>query len=121
MECECRIDTCMQFKIFLTLFLLISYASADTLRIAGISIPDQLGWRNYKELSSFPEQPFEQVWINNKSRSIRMVLTTFTDLKKVCVSEKWSLEKKNFVTVDFIIPDAKVKNYCAFKAVRGRG
>lgn len=120
MDCKCRIDTCMPFKIFLTFFLLVTYASADTLPIAGISIPVQLGWRNYKELSSFPEQPFEQVWINNKSKSIRMVSTTFTDLKKVCMSEKWSLEKKNFVTIDFVIPDSKGKSYCAFKAVRGK-
>tara|TARA_B110001454_G_C12723234_1_gene436033 strand:+ start:10386 stop:10874 length:489 start_codon:yes stop_codon:yes gene_type:complete len=110
----------MQLKIFLTFFLVVASALADTLPIAGISIPVQPGWRNYRELSSFPEQPFEQIWINNRSRSIRMVSTTFTEFKKVCMSEKWSLEKKNFATVDFVIPSTKGKNYCAFKAVRGK-
>lgn len=108
------------FKYFILFFLSVSISVADILPIAGISIPSQQGWRNYKELRSFPEQPFEQVWINNNSKSIRMVSTTFTDFKKVCMSEKWSLEKKNFVTVDLSIPENSKQSSCAFKAVRGK-
>lgn len=109
----------MRFRLFFTFIFVTASALADTLPIAGISIPVQQGWRSYKELSLFPEQPFEKVWTNNNSKSIRMVSTTFTNFNKVCMSEKWSLEKKNFVTVDFVIPNTKGQNYCVFKAVRG--
>lgn len=106
-------------KVFSIAFLLFcSLAFGDNLPISGIQIEEQKDWQEYSALKMFAEQPFEKVWINKSTSAIRMVSAVFSDPKKVCSSEMWSLEKKNFVAVD--LKSIKGSGLtCAFSASRG--
>lgn len=108
----------MTTKFLTILILYCTTGFADSLPVAGLEIDSQTGWREYTELKAFADQPFERVWLNPANKSIRMISTTFSNSKKVCMSEKWSLEKKNFVTNDFKT-ESTAKLSCGFTASLG--